>query len=65
MDMIRVVILEDDQTQVDLTKKFLEQYSQTENCVFHVQSYNSPLEFLETYEYDADLIFLDKSLLYS
>ncbi len=59
MDMIRVVILEDDQTQVDLTKKFLEQYSQTENCVFHVQSYNSPLEFLETYEYDADLIFLD------
>ena len=31
MDMIRVVILEDDQTQVDLTKKFLEQYSQTEN----------------------------------
>ena len=59
MDMIKVVILEDDREQAELTESFLKQYAQTGNCLFDVKSFDSPLEFLETYRYDADLIFLD------
>lgn len=60
MENINVIILEDEIEYSKVTIEFLKRYQQENDAYsFSIREYQSPLEFLETYKYDADLIFLD------
>ena len=60
MNLIKAIIVEDDIEQTNCTKLFLENYAkENKQILFDIHIYHSPIEFIETYEYDADLLFLD------
>jgi two-component system response regulator LytT len=60
MQIIKTIILEDEAAQQKQTEEFLQKFSaENGNVSFDVSAFSAPMEFLETYRYDADLIFLD------
>ena len=60
MELVKIVILEDEKEHSDKLISFLNQYSQeTGKVSFDIRLYEAPLEFMETFRYDADIIFLD------
>jgi two-component system, LytTR family, response regulator LytT len=60
MKKINTFIIEDEVEQQELTKQYLERYSkETGECIFNITCHTSPMEFLESYHNEAELIFLD------
>ncbi len=60
MKLINTRIIEDETEQQEEIIRFLNEFSQeTKECIFKIKSYSSPLEFLEEYQNEAELIFLD------
>ena len=58
--MLKVIILEDEQPQLDQLTSFLKRY-QTEHpeFAFTLETYSRGIALLDSYQRDADLIFLD------
>lgn len=60
MELLKILILEDEQPQLDKLTSFLARYRQEEpGFEYHVETYSRGLELLDAYQCDADLIFLD------
>ncbi|MCH4278043.1 MAG: LytTR family DNA-binding domain-containing protein [Bacilli bacterium] len=60
MQKIKTAIVEDELKQQEETKGFLDRFGKENgNYEFLSTSYSSPMEFLETYDYSSDVIFLD------
>ncbi len=60
MNLIKTIIVEDEKEQAEVTKSMLEQLSkETEKYLFNITIFSTPMEFLESYKFDADIIFLD------
>lgn len=60
MNLIKTIIVEDDREQADVTKAMLERFSkESGEFLFDVSWFDSPMDFLESYRFDADIIFLD------
>lgn len=60
MKLLKTILVEDDQEQINTTESFLKKYAEEyPEYSFDMHAYQSPIEFTETYKSDADLIFLD------
>lgn len=60
MHLVKTLIIEDEIEQANKLASFLNQYGlETGKSLFDIKIYTSPVEFIETFKYDADLIFLD------
>ncbi len=58
--MLKILILEDERPQLDKLAAFLERYrGEVPDFEYHLEAYGSGLDFLNAYQCDADLIFLD------
>lgn len=60
MNLIKTIIVEDEKEQSETTKSMLNQISKEyKKYLFDIAIFSSPMDFLESYDSDADLIFLD------
>lgn len=60
MKCIKTYIVEDDDFQIETTKEYLQRFEkETKSCHFQVESFLSPIDFLDKYKGDGELLFLD------
>ncbi len=59
VNMIKIAILEDDDSARNTLISFLRRYSEEKNEEIAIDSYGGSFEFLEKYHHDADLILFD------
>ena len=60
--MVRIAIVEDNSNDLACLKDCLQEYEQEQNASFSLFSFSNPLDFLEAYRPDFDLVFLDIEL---
>ncbi|MBR1686198.1 MAG: response regulator transcription factor [Clostridia bacterium] len=56
---IRVAVVEDDPKAASTLESHLERYGQENALQFRVKTYSNPLQFLEPYSADYDLVYMD------
>ena len=61
-EMVRVVIVEDEQAESERLQSLLERYSRENGMQFEVQTYTSSLTFLAEYNRTVDIVFMDIEL---
>ena len=59
MNMVRIAVVEDDVSDLNHFKHCLDQYEKEQNMQFDVVTFSNPLDFLDAYHPEYDLIFLD------
>lgn len=58
--MLKIIVLEDEQPQLDQLTSYLERYqAEHPEFTFSLETYNRGITLLDSYQRDADLIFLD------
>ena len=57
--MIRIGLIDDDLDHLRLMKSFLTQYEKEEKVNFSIKEFNDGLNFVEDYDGNLDVIFLD------
>lgn len=57
--MIRIALVDDDAGHLVLMKSYLQKYSLEENTDISVKEYQNGLNFVEDYDGEADVVFLD------
>lgn len=57
--MIRIGLIDDDLDHLRLMKSFLTQYEKEEKVYFSIKEFNDGLNFVEDYDGNLDVIFLD------
>lgn len=60
--MVKVVIVEDNQSDEDQLRDHLSRYGRENGESFFITAYKSALDFLSAYKGDADMIFMDIEL---
>lgn len=60
--MVKIVIVEDDPSDLSRLTDCLRQYEKEQREQFSVKSFSNPSDFLNTYQPDCDLIFMDIEL---
>lgn len=57
--MIRIALVDDDVRHLELMKSYLKKYGMQENMNFSITEYRNGLNFVEEYEGNLDVVFLD------
>lgn len=57
--MFKIVILEDEDRQAELTVEYLHRYERESGDPINVERYSRAIDFLESYRCDADVVLLD------
>lgn len=57
--MMKIALVDDDQSHLRLMKSYLEKYGTEERMAFSVTEFSNGLNFVEDYEGNYDVIFLD------
>lgn len=57
--MIRIAIVEDDETYIAVLKEYLTRYEQEFQIRFHIRTYSDGLDIISDYSADYDIILLD------
>ena len=57
--MIKIAIVEDERKDVDRIKRFILQFSEDENLAFSIECFKQGINFIEDYNPDYDIIFMD------
>lgn len=57
--MVRIAIVEDQETDASALQVMLNRYAQEKECWFEITRFDNALYFLDTYNYSYDVIFMD------
>lgn len=57
--MLNVAIIEDEQQATDVLKDYLDRFCREHGTAFHIETYDDPMNFLDAYRPDYDIVFMD------
>lgn len=57
--MIRIGLVDDDLEHLQLMRDYLTRYEREEDAVFQIEEYHNGLNFVEDYDGQLDIVFLD------
>ncbi len=57
--MLKIAIVDDEQSSIDLLRSYLERFQQEQGCTFTLEVFLSAERMMERYQKEYDIIFLD------